>query len=397
MKLSIIVPVYNVEKYVRRCILSIIEQNNDLFSHIELIIVNDGTPDNSVNCIMDLVVQYANIILINQVNQGLSMARNNGMAAAHGDYVWFIDSDDWIAPNSLEILQPLLDGTNDAVVMGVYHVTEETMTGGHNIFFESAKSMTGKEAFMNNCAQMCTAQYTVYRKSFLTDNYLYFMKGVYHEDNELCPKISYLSHKTTYIPNSLYYRYMIVSDGRQSITTVANSKRAFDLLKVVRSLYDFVNTNVIEKDIRTQFYSFMCVSMNSALHVIMNSTDTNIVAFNKAFQDKLFINVLKRGKLKNRIEAALFTMFPNHIVSIYRILDVFGSHNMLTGNQLPPPYGARFSYSIAENNASAYYSIFFHDNVFEWINNRYIRIEVPYNESENHRFYQLFNPLFSLV
>ena len=80
MKLSIVVPVYNVERYVRKCILSIINQDDELFKDIEVIIVNDGTKDKSVEQIQDLIDQYENITLVNQENQGLSVnLKNQGM------------------------------------------------------------------------------------------------------------------------------------------------------------------------------------------------------------------------------------------------------------------------------------------------------------------------------
>ena len=123
MKLSIVVPVYNVEQYVRKCILSIINQENDLFREIEVIIVNDGTKYKSVEQIRDLVDKYNNITLVNQQNQGLSVARNNGMNKASGDYVWFVDSDDWISSDALKVLLPYLDGKND-IVSFAYILTE---------------------------------------------------------------------------------------------------------------------------------------------------------------------------------------------------------------------------------------------------------------------------------
>ena len=110
MKLSIVVPVYNVEQYVRKCILSIVNQDDDLFKSFEVIIVNDGSKDKSVEQIQDLVDKYDNITLINQENLSLSVARNNGMAMAKGDYVWFIDSDDWITSDAVKYVLLHLDG-----------------------------------------------------------------------------------------------------------------------------------------------------------------------------------------------------------------------------------------------------------------------------------------------
>lgn len=149
MKLSIIVPVYNVEQYVRKCILSIINQDDDLFKTIELVIVNDGTKDKSVEQIEDLVEKYDNIILINQKNAGLSVARNNGMNVAKGDYVWFVDSDDWISSDAIKVLQPYLDNKNDLVPFAYTQVTENCETL-HCKYFDEARTFSGKDTFRKN-------------------------------------------------------------------------------------------------------------------------------------------------------------------------------------------------------------------------------------------------------
>ena len=97
-KLSIIVPVYNVEKYIRPCIESLFYQGLD-DADFEVIIVNDGTPDKSMEMIADIIQQHDNITVINQENQGLSVTRNNGIALAKGDYILMPDSDDLLIDN----------------------------------------------------------------------------------------------------------------------------------------------------------------------------------------------------------------------------------------------------------------------------------------------------------
>ena len=99
MKLSIVIPVYNVEKYVSECLDSCLEQNVDITDY-EIIIVNDGSTDNSANLI-NLYAKQSNIIIINQENLGLSAARNAGIKIAKGEYIWIVDSDDWIEPGIL--------------------------------------------------------------------------------------------------------------------------------------------------------------------------------------------------------------------------------------------------------------------------------------------------------
>ena len=103
MKLSIIVPMYNVEKYIQRCLSSIIN-NKGFLENCELIVVNDGTKDNSESIARKIIEGLPNTQIIVQENQGLSAARNTGLSRAIGEYVWFIDSDDWIEPDAIKSL-----------------------------------------------------------------------------------------------------------------------------------------------------------------------------------------------------------------------------------------------------------------------------------------------------
>ena len=103
MDLSIIVPVYNVEKYVRPCLESILRQGLDK-SRYEIIIVNDGSTDHSMEAIADLIEEHPHISVINQENLSLSVARNNGIARAKGEYILMPDSDDLLIEGSLPIL-----------------------------------------------------------------------------------------------------------------------------------------------------------------------------------------------------------------------------------------------------------------------------------------------------
>ena len=125
MKLSIIVPVYQVEKYIRPCMESIFRQGLDE-ADFEVIIVNDGTKDRSMEVIADIISQHDNITVINQENQSLSVARNNGIAAAQGEYILMPDSDDLLIDNSVSpILEKALASKADLVVADFLEMTDE--------------------------------------------------------------------------------------------------------------------------------------------------------------------------------------------------------------------------------------------------------------------------------
>lgn len=113
MKISIIVPVYNVEKYLSRCLNSILNQT---YSHLEIIIVNDGSTDNSLNICNEFAEKDKRIVLINQRNKGLSGARNTGLRFASGDYVGFIDSDDMIESDMIEDCYKIIESYSPDVI-----------------------------------------------------------------------------------------------------------------------------------------------------------------------------------------------------------------------------------------------------------------------------------------
>ena len=127
-KLSIIVPVYNVENWLSRCASSLINQDLDK-SEYEIIFVNDGSTDDSFEIAKKYSESYDNIILISQENKGLSAARNAGINKANGKYIWFVDSDDWIEPN---IAGQLLKEAEDCGL--------DVLCFGLNIAFEDGRS-----------------------------------------------------------------------------------------------------------------------------------------------------------------------------------------------------------------------------------------------------------------
>ena len=125
MDLSIIIPVYNVERYIRSCIESIFKQGLD-DNRFEVIIVNDGTQDQSMDMITDIIEQHNNILIINQANQGLSVARNNGISVAKGEYILMPDSDDLLIENSLlPLLESVLKSQADLIVADFIGMTDE--------------------------------------------------------------------------------------------------------------------------------------------------------------------------------------------------------------------------------------------------------------------------------
>lgn len=323
MKLSIVVPIYNVERFVRKCILSIINQDDDLFKDIELIMVNDGTKDNSVEQIQDLVDKYDNITLINQENQGLSVARNNGMAACKGDYVWFVDSDDWISSDALKVLLPHLDNKNDIVSFAYTKVTEKEETLCCT-FFNKVKTMSGKESFRSKCEFSTMAQRAAYRKEFMSKNGLVFMPGIYSQDDELCLRASYLAETVTLLPQSIYYFLRTTGEDHKSIMNAGKPKYGFDYVKVTKSISKFKKEYVKEEDLSKRFDHHISVLINNGLNTISRCSKEDQKKFCKMYGEVEGLNrCLVGGGGKYAVEAVLFTLFPNKMVQSYLFLKKF--------------------------------------------------------------------------
>ncbi len=185
--LSIIIPVYNTERYIRPCLESIFRQGLDERC-FEVIIINDGTKDNSIGVIQDLISQHTNITLIEQENQDLSVVRNNGIAMATGEFILMPDSDDLLIDNSLA---PLLDAAistkADLVVADFLRLKDEEieieMHRAHHQKEFSYEEKTGERLFLEDLSPyQCYVWRTLFRREFLLENQLKFVPGIYIQD-----------------------------------------------------------------------------------------------------------------------------------------------------------------------------------------------------------------------
>ena len=188
--LSIIIPVYNVEKYIRTCLKSVFLQGLDK-SCFEVIIINDGTRDNSIGVISDIIEQHSNIILINQDNRGISEARNIGLAIAKGEYIAMVDPDDLLIENKLSHLLDLaIKNRVDILVADFFEMTDEQILEFHNnnesaIEANVVKIMkkNGYQIFMDDLdTHQCYIWRSLFRREFLTKNAIKFIPGIIFED-----------------------------------------------------------------------------------------------------------------------------------------------------------------------------------------------------------------------
>ena len=227
-ELSIVIPVYKVEQYIRKCLDSCLNQNVN-HERYEIIAVNDGSPDNCEKILNIYQKKYKNIIVISQKNQGLSVARNTGLREAKGEYIWFIDSDDSIVENCLNDILKALSDRPDILNINYQKVFEDTRTP---ILVESKFINTG----ILTGGLDTPAQFGIYNRRFLNFNNLEFYPGIYHEDIEFKPRVTYLARRISF-HSPIVYNYLQRTNG--SITSSFKLKNAMDILLVERRLHDF--------------------------------------------------------------------------------------------------------------------------------------------------------------
>ena len=183
MDLSIVITVFNKEQYIRRCLESCVNQKSgSLGVDYELVIVNDGSSDGSQRVIDEYKELYPSIKVLKQENQGLSMARNNGLKFVDGKYVWFVDADDKISTEAYFLIKSVI--YEDPDVIPIYAKYDGESTIHNEIPCTLSKGEDVLESYLWE-----EAPFYIINTAFLEINKISFIPGIYHEDSEFTPRM----------------------------------------------------------------------------------------------------------------------------------------------------------------------------------------------------------------
>ncbi|MBP2114403.1 glycosyltransferase [Paenibacillus silagei] len=246
---SIIVPIYNVEQYLVRCLKSLVNQT---YKNIEIILVDDGSPDNCGDICDEYSKRDNRVKVVHKKNGGLSDARNSGLKIAQGEFVLFVDSDDFIELDAVEKLLAYANENRLDVVCGnAYRIKDANsskyiMIGGTS----NNKVMTG-EQYLVDCIKykkFSVAVWTrMYRRDLIQNNNIYFTRGLLHEDENWTPKLLLAAERVGYL-NYSFYNYLIRDN---SITQTGDKrKHVADVIKTCVELeleYNKLNINRVNK------------------------------------------------------------------------------------------------------------------------------------------------------
>lgn len=314
--LSFIIPVYNVEQYIGKCLETITSQINNLScsSDIEVVIVNDGTKDNSMSVVNDYSLKNPYIKIIEQENKGLSAARNVGLDKANGKYIWFFDSDDYLYSDSLQSIVKSLNDNHDMYAVDSCCVDER----GNTISSFRHKNQETSFGFLKQNS-FVVWQYIVKREIY-ESNGLRFYEGIYHEDIEFTPRM--LHNIGTYkVTGVMAYCYL----KRSGSTTMGNGfdynvKRAEDTFVAVKSLNNFHNH--LQKNEKKEISRIISLAMNNILQDIPNMSQNTLYKVRKLFVENkgLFFHLYQSGMPKYMMEYFLFVLFPAFVIETFSML-----------------------------------------------------------------------------
>lgn len=240
-KVSIIIPVYNTEKYLRECLDSVVSQT---LKDIEIICINDGSTDNSLQILKEYAQNDNRIKIIDKENGGISFARNTGLQSATGKYVGFVDSDDWIELNFYEKLY------NTAIKYGAdIALTEIIRTNNNRHFFNLKKEKfadnTQKKFKLAKIPQYNYVWNKIYNREKLLKINIPFEEGIAFEDINWSPRVLYYMGRLVTVPDTKYfYRYNSVSIVNSMKDTLDDKKR-LDFLYASLCAFKFAQDNNI--------------------------------------------------------------------------------------------------------------------------------------------------------
>lgn len=267
MRFSIIIPAYNAEAYLKRCLVSILSQN---FNDYEVIVIDDGSTDGTPN----ILQQYPQVKVISQTNHGMATARNRGLEMAQGDYILFVDSDDRICPNALTTLALHLNN-EDIIGFGTQIYNESTGTYTDNPI-QPSTAMTGWDYFNRHRLEATPVHFVciwqrAYRREFLESNNLRFVDGLKRAEDDLFSTMAMLHARSIKTIAEYLYTYHM---RQGSITRTEDPKLTNDSQRVQQLMSDtFIPMENVDKTAIYQVLASNYISRLFSGHNTLSQTE----------------------------------------------------------------------------------------------------------------------------
>lgn len=295
--ISIIIPCYNDEKYIRQCMDSVVSQTNAA-ELLEVVVVNDGGTDGSVDIIKEFCQKYDYIKLILQENGGVSAARNRGLQEISGDYIYFLDSDDYLEPDAMEeCYQRAMKSKADIVTFDTKPFLDtESVPYTLQVYKRSLKEnyvYKGSEAFsyMEKQAEYYPPVWLYfYSRKFFIDNSFEFIEGIVYEDTPFTFKILNSAERVVYIPKVFHNRR---THANSIMRTALNVKHIYSNNMGIQDMLNYYKTQGKNQDSKEEQIHFIKgIASGNWITILRAENNSN---GDKKNEIKAFITILKNN------------------------------------------------------------------------------------------------------
>ncbi len=304
-KISVIIPVYATEKYLEKCLNSVIQQT---FNNFEIIIIYKQSKDNSLKLIKKFMAKDKRIKLFLQDKGGLGGARNIGIEKSVGDYIFFLDSDDWICSQAFELLLNKIEKDNSDMVMFPFYSYDESKqkivkdAWGSNLNFSkkfigktfSCNNLTPKEFISENA--IVVAWNKLYRRSFLEKHKIRFPENLRYEDNPFYYKSIILANSISIIDQKLLYYRINRSNSLQASNY--DNQNVLDIVKIMKIIEKDIIDNKLPAEFYQQFENYMYNEFLWRLNLLEKHKLLFLEMIKSNFKENQFYNLLKKMNYK---------------------------------------------------------------------------------------------------
>ncbi|MCX8093172.1 MAG: glycosyltransferase [Candidatus Goldbacteria bacterium] len=315
--ISIIVPIYNVEQFLRKCIDSLIYQD---YENIEIILVNDGSTDNCPKIIDEYSKKSNKIKVIHKKNGGLSDARNAGINIAKGDFITFVDSDDWVEKNYCSVLYKILNETKASIAscgikahgmtIANYNIEEFFFTLGNKIeVFNNIEAL--EKIRLNACAKL-------YKRELFEK--ILFPVGRIHEDEFIIYKLIYMAGRIASTKQKLYNRRMRAG----SITRSNFNEKRLDIIDALKERANFYEQNGLNNLRIKTLASIVGICCRLKIEASKYNVEKSIILkLDMELNDALkILDNTKKLPFYIKMKIFLYKFFPNFAIFISRVRDI---------------------------------------------------------------------------
>lgn len=293
--LSVVVPAYNIEKYIERCINSILNQK---LKNIEIIIIDDGSKDKTSDICLELSLKNKNIIFKKVENGGCSSARNLGISLAKGKYITFLDSDDWIDEDMyIDMVNKAERKKADIVICGFKKLNEN----GNLLSIVNVSEKQNKDDYVDCTADWFASPWNkIYRKEILDKNNIKFLLDVYAGEDLFFNFMCFFYSKNIISIDKPYYNYFM---NQESVSN--NYKNRIDIYIVINELINFYKSKgVYKENINKVRECFKYHGIMYPFDVLQKLSENNIENWKK-----YYVEIKKEIKKLNRIETLDIKMY----------------------------------------------------------------------------------------